>query len=96
MTEPQLVLQIGEKLPLGELWGTEIGFILLVVASIGVIGLSGRSLAVGSMGAFLTFGFYAVETQNAFLQPLLYVVVVTVIVGTAMKLWRSEGFESGG
>lgn len=83
------------QLPLDGLWASTVGFIVLAVAGVGAIGLAGRNLAVASMGAYLTFAFYASTVDVAFLEEILYVTLALVIIGSAFKLWRLEGFETG-
>lgn len=91
----ELVLDIGDVFPLGELWDSTLGFILIFTAVVGAIGLGSRSLAVASYGAFLTFAYFAITVDNALLTTLLYAVLTLVVVGSAFKVWRLEGFEVG-
>lgn len=91
-----LLQGVGDLLPLGELWGTTVGFMIITIAVITAIGMGSRTLAVPALGAYVTFSYFAVETGHAVLQPTFYVTLVLVIVGTAMKAWRLEGFETGG
>lgn len=81
--------------PLAGLWGNAIGMIVVFVSLMACIGFAGRSMAVGSVGAYLMFAFYATEMNNAALENLLYVTMVLIIVGMSMKVWRLEGFETG-
>lgn len=90
-----ILLDIGSRLPLSELWGTAIGFITIWIFSIGAIGLGARNLSIGSLGAYCSFVYLAIETQIGVLQPLLWVSLVLVMVGTAAKLWRAEGLSGG-
>lgn len=90
-----VLLQGMGELPLEPLWGSAIGFVILFVATVGAIGLGSRSLAVGAMGAYIAFTFFAVESGIVFLETLLYVTLTLVIIGTAFKIWKLEGFEAG-
>lgn len=90
-----VVLDIGDLLPLGALWGTALGFIVIFVAVVVAIGMGSRNLSVGAFGGYLAFIYFAMETEMALLQPLLYATVVLVILGAVFKLWRLEGFETG-
>lgn len=89
------VLQIGDRLPLSELWGSDIGFVVMMVVAIACIGLAGRNLAVSAMAAYLVFAFYASTAGHPILEPLLYVTLTLIIIGSIMKVWRLEGFETG-
>jgi len=88
--------------PLVEVWGVEFlnnfyAFIGLVVATFGIIGaLAGRSMALGSYGAYLIFVQYAVTVDDELLTQILYVTLVLVFVGMAFKLWRHELAGDGG
>lgn len=66
-------------------------FTALMVTIAGTVGLMSRSMAMASFGGYLTFVFIAVETGNQLLQSILYVTLILVFVGMAMKLWRLEG-----
>lgn len=90
--DPVVILDIGDLLPLGELWGTAIGFVVLMTAVVGAIGLGGRNMAVGAMGAYLTFTYYAVEANIGLLENILWVSLTMVILATVYKIWRLEGF----
>lgn len=87
-----IILDVGDLLPLGELWGTALGFVIIFTASVFAIGLASRNLAIGGMGSFLAFSYFATQTEIGLLETLMYVVLTLVIVGTAMKVWRLEGF----
>lgn len=90
-----VLLDIGDLLPLGELWGTTVGFMIVWIAVVTAMGMGSRTLAVPALAAYVTFAYFAVQTEHAVLQPVFYVTLVLVIVGTAMKAWRLEGFETG-
>lgn len=90
-----VILQGIGDLPLEPLWGSAMGFIILFVSAVGAIGLGSRNLAVGAMGAYLAYTHFAVESEIQILQTLLYVTLTLVIIGTAFKVWRLEGFEVG-
>lgn len=90
-----MMIPIQVDFPLGPLWGTDVGFVFLVVSTIAVIGFMGRSLAVASVGAYLAFIFFATNTGIAVLENVAYATLVLVAIGLAMKVWRLEGFESG-
>lgn len=81
--------------PLGPLWGSDVGFVLIIVMIIAAIGFMGRSLAVASVGAYLVFVWFATNTGIAILEQTAYATLVLVAIGLAMKVWRLEGFESG-
>lgn len=83
------------QLPLEPLWNTAIGFTVLSMAVVGGIGIGGRNLAVASMGAYMVFAFYATTADIPFLEPVMYVTLTLIIIGSMMKLWRLEGFETG-
>lgn len=85
-----VILDIGSRLPLDSVWGSAIGFVAIAVASVGVVGFGARSLSIGAVGAYTLFIYYAVETEIDVLQPLMYVTLALVIIGTAFKLWRAE------
>lgn len=89
-----MILGIGDVFPLGALWGSTIGAVTILVAVVGAIGLGSKNLAVGSMGAYLAFAYFATETADPVLEPILYVTLMLVIIGTAMKVWRLEGFDT--
>lgn len=89
-----VLLDIGTRLPLGELWGTAEGFVILMVVSITAIGVVSRSLTVGAFGGYLTFVYYAIESELSVMQPPLYATLVLVILGAVFKTWKLEGFES--
>lgn len=96
MIDASVLLDVGDLMPLGELWGTTVGFMVVWIAVITAIGMGSRTLAVPALAAYVTFAHFAVETGHAILQPTFYVTLVLVIVGCAMKAWRLEGFETGG
>lgn len=81
--------------PLEPLWGSDVGFVLLVVMVIAAVGFMGRSLAVASVGAYLAFIWFATNTGIALLENVAYATLVLIAIGTAMKVWRLEGFETG-
>jgi hypothetical protein len=89
-----VILGIGDLFPLGALWGSVIGAVTILTALVGAIGLGSKNLAVGSMGAYLAFAFFATETGDPVLEPILYVSLTVVIIGTAMKFWRLEGLDN--
>lgn len=90
-----VLLDIGSRLPLGELWGTAVGFVIMFTVVVMAIGMSSRSLTVGSFGGYLAFMYFGIETNLAVLKPIVYTSIVLVITGAVMKMWRLEGFESG-
>lgn len=81
--------------PLSDVWGTTIGFITLFVIAVGAIGMLSRKLTIAMWGAYMTFVFFAVETDIVVLETTLYVTVTLVIIGTVFKLWRFEGLGEG-
>lgn len=89
-----VLLQI-DNFPLADVWGSAIGFITIFVIAVGAIGLGSRSLAVASMSAYLTFAYFASQSGIVLLENILYVTLTLVAIGTAMKMWRLEGFETG-
>lgn len=89
------MLDIGSRLPLGELWGTAVGFVIMFIVVVMAIGMSSRSLTVGAFGGYLAFAYFAVESGLSVMEPILYVSLVLVILGAIMKTWRLEGFETG-
>lgn len=91
-----VVLDIGDLLPLGELWGTTVGFMVVWIAVITAMGMGSRTLAVPALAAYTTFVYFATQTGHAVMMPVVYTTLVLVIIGTAMKMWRLEGFEPGG
>lgn len=90
----EAVMQV-DNFPLADVWGSAIGFITLFVMAVGAIGLGSRSLSVGAMGAYLTFAYYASTSDIVLLENILYVTLALVAIGSAMKMWRLEGFETG-
>jgi len=90
-----MILDIGSRLPLSSLWGSAVGFVVIAVFAVGAIGFGARSLSIGAVGAYTLFVYYAVETSIGVLQPLLYVTLALVIIGTSAKLWRAEGLSGG-
>lgn len=88
--DPMIILDIGSRLPLSELWGSAIGFIAIMVSVVTAIGFGARSLSIGAVGGYVIFVYYAIETGIQILQPLLYVTLALVIIGTSFKLWRAE------
>jgi hypothetical protein len=87
--DPMILLQV--DWPLGDVWGSAIGFIALFILFVAAIGLLSKSLAVAAMGAYLTFAYYATETDLVLLETVLYVTLTLLAIGVAFKLWRSEG-----
>lgn len=81
--------------PLSDIWGTAIGFISIMTFVVGAMGLGSKSLAVSSLAAYVTFLYYAVETEIQLLQTIAYITLTLIIIAMAMKLWRAEGFETG-
>lgn len=88
-----VILQV--DFPLGPLWGTAPGFALTLVMIVAGIGFAGRSMAVGSVGAYLMFIFFATNTGIEILENVAYATLVLIAIGLAMKVWRLEGFEAG-
>lgn len=74
-----------------ELWDNFLVFTTTYLLAITALGLTSKSMAVASFGAFLTFAYIAVETGHSLLTNILYVSLVMVFVGFAFKLWRLEG-----
>ncbi len=82
-----------------EVFGNELFFLIIVIASITVIGIMARSLALGSMGGFLMFVHLAVGTDNSVLVTLLITLLVGVIVVMALRFWSfgsGESMDGGG
>lgn len=88
-----IVLQIGQ-LPLEALWGSAVGFVLLVTFAVAGIGLASRSLAVGAYGSYMAFAFFAVHSNIGVLTPILYASLVMIVLGTSFKLWKLEGTDA--
>jgi len=65
-------------------------FTVLVVFLMLLIGMASGTLAVGALGAYVTFAHIAVETQDEFLLSVFYVSFVVVIIGFSFKIWRLE------
>ena len=74
----------------GEVWDNYYVFVSMVVLLFTVIGLWGKSLAVGSFLGYVAFARIATETQSELLISILYVTLMLVFVGFAFKLWRLE------
>ena len=73
------------------LWDNTMAFVSLMVFIALGVGLVSRSMAVASFGAFLVFLVITIETQIDYMVNILYIVLVLIAIGMAMKLWRLEG-----
>lgn len=92
-----LLLQgIGDLLPLSELWGSALGFVLIWIAVVAGIGIGSRNLAIGAVGGYLSFTYFALAAGIGLLETVLYVSLTLVIIGFSFKLWRLEGLDSTG
>lgn len=80
-SDPQTAFQLFEN------YEAFVAFVVLVFA---VIGLWGRSLAVGVYNGYLAFAYIAIETQTPLFLQLLYVTAVLVFVGMGFKIYRAE------
>lgn len=83
-----IVLQ--SAFPLESLWGSTIGFVAIMVIVVGGIGLFAKSLSVAINGAYLTFVWYAIETDIQLLEIVLYPTLVLISIGSVFKLVRTE------
>lgn len=88
-----VILQVGE-LPLEALWGSAVGFVLLMTLLVAGMGLASRSLAVASYGGYMMFAFFATYSDIPVLTPILYASLVMIVLGTSFKLWKLEGTET--
>lgn len=79
--------------PLESIWGTAVGFVAFFVLAVGLIGIISKSLAIPIYGAYMAFAYFATTANIPVLEPVLYVTLVLVIVGTAFKLVRLEGVD---
>lgn len=86
-----IILDISNLLPLGDVWGSAIGFVAIMIFAVGAIGIGARSLSIGAAGGFTLFVYYAITAELAILQPLVFVTLVLIIVGVGFKIWRAEG-----
>lgn len=84
---------LATEFPLSELWGTAIGFVGMFTAVIFAMGIGSRNLAIGAFGAYLSFAYFAMATDIAVLEPLLFVTLTLIIIAAAMKAWRMEGVD---
>lgn len=81
------ILQMG----LFDIFGSFMGFVTFWVMAIAILGMASRSLAVGALGAYLSFAHFAIETQQELLRGILIVTLVLIMIGMAFKFWRLEG-----
>lgn len=79
------------QLPLHRLFDSTVGFIAIFVSVVFVIGASSRSLAIGSVGAYVMFVHFGVLLDETLLTQIMYVAIVMVTIGIGMKLWKVEG-----
>jgi len=86
-----MLLQLGPEFPLSDVWGSTVGFVAVMVAFVGMIGLGSRNLSVGALGAYMMFAYYASESGVVLLETILYATLILVILGMSFKLWRLEG-----
>ena len=77
------------------IWDDHMLFIAMAIMGVGLMGLGSRSMAVSGFASFLMFAYLAMATEIDFLINILYVVLLLIIIGYAMKLWRFEGAGSG-
>jgi hypothetical protein len=66
-------------------------FVSLVVFATMAVGLASKSLAVGSLGAYVTFIYLAINSNNSLFNQIAIVTLVLTAVGFAFKFWRLEG-----
>lgn len=66
-------------------------YVTLVVLVTMAVGISSRSLAVGSFGAYVTFIYLAISSNNQLFNQIAIVTLVLTAVGFAFKFWRLEG-----
>lgn len=90
------LLPLAVDWPLEEVWATAVGFIAVMVISIGAMGLASKTLSVAVMGAYLTFSYYAATAGIEVLETTSFVTHTLVVVGMAFKLWRTEASMEGG
>jgi len=81
-TEPQTAFEV---------WDNPLAFIGTAVLGTGAIGLSSKSMAVGTWAAYLMFAYLALETGFTNLENVVYATLVLMLVGIGFKLWRLEG-----
>ena len=65
-------------------------YVAIIVLLFTMIGLWGRSLAVGAFVAYMAFARIAIATQTTFFIQMLYVTAILVMVGMGFKVWRAE------
>lgn len=68
-------------------------FIVGVITATGLIGLASRSLTVAGYGAFTMFAYLAIQVDDPFFTQILYVVLILIMVGMGLKIWRFEGAD---
>lgn len=77
--------------PLAPLFESTLGFVTVMVFIAGGIGVAGKNLAVGAMGAYMMFLYYALNVDHPLLNNLMYLTIVIIPLGVAFKFWRLEG-----
>ena len=87
----ELVVPMDSVFPLSEIWGTTVGFIVLLSAAVGAIGLASRSMAVASISAYLTFVYLSMYAEASIINDIMVITLILVTLGFAFKLWRHEG-----
>ena len=90
------LLAMDSWFPLAEIWDTTVGFIVLLAAAIGALGLASRSLAVAGTAAYLVFVYLSLYADASVINDIMLVTLVLVCLGFVWKLWRHEGLPGGG
>jgi len=83
------------QLPLHDLWNSTVGFVAVFVSLVFVVGLVGRSLAVGAVGAFTMFVHFGVLVDSTLLTQVMYISLGFTTLALGFKLWNVEGPGQG-
>lgn len=74
-----------------EILGVYQVYVTVVILVTMAVGLASKSLAVGSLGAYVTFIYLATSSDNSLFNQIAIVTLVLTAVGFAFKFWRLEG-----
>lgn len=69
-------------------------FVTLIIMFGGGIGLISRKLVMGAMGSFLTFVYFATNTELFIFKNMLYVILALIMVVMGLRAWNYA--NSGG
>lgn len=86
------MIPLDVTLPLEPLWSSTLGFIVIVLVCILLIGMGSRSLTIGSLGAYTTFVYIATQTDISIMTDIMYVSLVLVLAGLGFKLVLLEAW----